>query len=45
MTTAAATSIDPLDPARLAAEAAALLERDRWSREELVDHSGSEPAR
>jgi phenylacetate-coenzyme A ligase PaaK-like adenylate-forming protein len=38
MTTVAATSIDPLDPARLAAEATALLERDRWSREELVDH-------
>jgi len=38
VTTVAATSTDPLDPARLAAEAAALLERDRWSREELVDH-------
>ena len=38
MTTVAATSTDPLDPARLAAGAAALLERDRWSREELVDH-------
>jgi phenylacetate-coenzyme A ligase PaaK-like adenylate-forming protein len=38
MTTVAATSVDPLAPARLAADAAALLRRDRWSRDELDTH-------
>ena len=40
MTTVAATSVDPLAPATLAAGAAALLQRDRWSREQLADYQG-----
>jgi phenylacetate-CoA ligase len=35
MTTVAATSVDPLAPAALGAHAAALLQRDRWSRDQL----------
>jgi phenylacetate-coenzyme A ligase PaaK-like adenylate-forming protein len=38
MTTVAATSVDPLAPAALAREAAALLERDRWSPEQLGEY-------
>jgi AcrR family transcriptional regulator len=38
MTAVAATSVDPLAPATLGANATALLQRDRWSREQLVDH-------
>ncbi len=38
MTTVAATSVDPLDPATLGARGAALLQRDRWSREQLVEY-------
>jgi len=36
MTAVAATSVDHLAPAALGARASALLERDRWSREQLV---------
>ena len=35
MTTVAATSVDSLDPATLGARGAALLQRDRWSHEQL----------
>jgi phenylacetate-coenzyme A ligase PaaK-like adenylate-forming protein len=38
MTAVAATSVDPLAPATLGARATTLLQRDRWSREQLVDH-------
>lgn len=38
MTTVAATSVDPLAPATLGANATMLLQRDGWSREQLVDH-------
>ncbi len=38
MTTVAATSVDPLDPATLGARAGALLQRDRWSREQLAGY-------
>ena len=31
MSTVAATSVDPLDPAKIGAHGAALLQRDRWS--------------
>ena len=36
MTAVASTSVDPLAPATLGANAAMLLQRDAWSREELV---------
>ena len=36
MTAVAATSVDPLAPATLSANAAMLLQLDAWSREELV---------
>ena len=38
MTAVAATSVDPLAPATLGANATTLLQRDRWSREQLVDY-------
>ena len=38
MTTVAATSVDPLAPATLGARAGALLQRDRWSREQLAGY-------
>jgi len=38
MTTVAATSVDNLDPATLGARGAALLQRDRWSHEQLHEH-------
>ena len=38
MTAVAATAVDPLAPATLGANATALLQRDRWSRERLVDY-------
>jgi phenylacetate-coenzyme A ligase PaaK-like adenylate-forming protein len=38
MTTVAAASVDLLAPAALGANAATLLQRDRWSREQLVDY-------
>jgi phenylacetate-CoA ligase len=38
MTTAAVTSVDPLDPAALGAHAVALLQRDSWSRERLDEY-------
>ena len=38
MTTVAATSVDPLAPATLGARGADLLQRDRWSRDQLVAH-------
>jgi phenylacetate-coenzyme A ligase PaaK-like adenylate-forming protein len=38
MTAFAVTSVDPLAPATLGAHAMSLLQRDRWSREQLVEH-------
>ena len=38
MTAVASTSVDPLAPATLGANAAMLLQRDAWSREELVEY-------
>jgi len=38
MTTVAAISVDPLAPAALGAHASELLQRDRWSREQLVEY-------
>ena len=38
MTTVAATSVDRLDPATLGARGAALLQRDRWSHEQLREY-------
>jgi phenylacetate-coenzyme A ligase PaaK-like adenylate-forming protein len=38
MTAVASTSVDPLAPATLGAHATRLLQRDRWSREELADY-------
>ena len=38
MTTVAATSVDNLDPATLGARGAALLQRDRWSHEQLHEY-------
>jgi phenylacetate-CoA ligase len=38
MTAVAATSVDPLTPTTLGANATALLQRDRWSRKQLVDY-------
>ncbi len=38
MTAVAATSVDPLAPATLGANATTLLQRDRWSPEQLVDY-------
>jgi phenylacetate-coenzyme A ligase PaaK-like adenylate-forming protein len=38
MTAVASTSVDPLAPAALATHARTLLQRDTWSREQLVDY-------
>ena len=38
MTTVAATSVDPLDPAKIGAHGASLLQRDQWSREQLAEY-------
>ena len=38
MTAVASTSVDPLAPATLGAHAKTLLQRDRWSRKELLDY-------
>jgi hypothetical protein len=45
MTTVAATSVDPLDPAKIGAHGAALLQRDRWSRDSWPSTSESACAR
>ena len=38
MTTVAATSVDPLDPAKIGAHGASLLQRDQWSCEQLAEY-------
>ena len=44
MTAVASTSVDPLAPATLGADAATLLQRDLWSHEQLAETSESASA-